>query len=53
MARTPLRDSVAISLGSDTILWSSGVLRFANNTVSRLDTSLCYKKKVILWGAIW
>ena len=54
MARTPLRDSATISLDFDTILWSSDVLRFANNTVIRLDTSLCYKKKnVFLWGVIW
>ena len=52
MSRTPLRDSVAISLDSDTILWNSDVLRFGNNTADWIPPSAT-KKKVFLWGVIW
>jgi hypothetical protein len=44
MARTPLRDIVAISLDFDTILWSSDALRFANDTADWIPPSATKKK---------
>ena len=52
MDRTPLRDGVAVQLDFDPILWRFDVVRFSNNTLSRLDTSLCHKKKILVGCAL-